>query len=148
MKPLVGMLYGCGQAVIAMLPSRQTGAYVVTLANEGELVRLDFKPRAVLSGERAHQEWFKKDGTPVRRKVNLTGVDGKPLVLEVESEYKEADGRLLLAAQKPIDSRVRFSMEFEYEKLDGFRVLKRIVQKTEEIRLVVEFKTKIEAAPK
>ena len=148
MKPLVGMLYGYGQAVIAMLPSRQTGAYVVTLANEGELVRLDFKPRAVLSGERAHQEWFKKDGTPVRRKVNLTGVDGKPLVLEVESEYKEADGRLLLAAQKPVDSRVRFSMEFEYEKLDGFRVLKRIVQKTEEIRLVVEFKTKIEAAPK
>jgi hypothetical protein len=91
----------------------------------GELVRLDFKPRAALSGERAHQEWFKKDGTPLRRKVNITGADGKPLALEVESEYKEADGRLLLAAQKPVDSRVRFSMEFEYEKLDGFRVLKR-----------------------
>jgi hypothetical protein len=147
-KPLVGMLYGYGQAVIAMLPSRQAGAYVVNYAKDGELIRLDFKPRNPASNERTHQEWFKKDGTPVRRKVDVNGADGKPLSFEVESDYKEADGRLLLATQKPVDPKVRFAMEFEYEKVDGFRVLKRITQKTEEIRLVIDFKTKVEAASK
>src|SRR5262249_35008854 len=146
-KPLVERLYVYGQAVIAALPSRQAGAYVVTLAHEGEPGRPDFQPRAAAATERRHQGWFKKDGTPGRRKMDIAGADGKSVALEVESEFKEADGRLLLAAQRPVDPKVRFSMEYEYERLDGFRVLKRIVQKTDEIRLVVEFKSKIEAAP-
>lgn len=146
--PLLPSLYALAHSVFAFLPSRADGSFIVTTAQEGELTRIDYKPRSALSTDRGRSDWYKRDGTPVRRKYESLTASGAVAIREVVPELLEADGRLLFKAMKAADPKVRLSIEFEYEKVDGFRVLKRLIQTMDDLHVVLDFKVKIEVAPK
>lgn len=147
-KALLPSLYALGHSVFAFRPSRADGSFIITMTQEGDLTRIDYKPRASNSNEKGHAEWHQKDGTPVRRKFETLSATGATAVREVLPEFTEVDGRLMVKSMKAADPKVRLSMEFEYEKVDGFRALKRLVQTMDDLRIVLDFKVKIEVAPK
>ena len=148
-KPLLPSLYALAHSVFAFNPSRADGSFILSTAQEDELTRIDFKPRSSLSTEKSHSEWYRRDGTPVKRKFETMTATGAVAVREVVPEFTEADGRLLLKSMKAADPKVRLSIDFEYEKVDGgFRALKRLVQTTDDVRVVLDFKVKIEVAQK
>jgi hypothetical protein len=147
-KPLLPALYALGHTCFELLPSRANGTFVLAIAQEGELTRIDYKPRSPATSEKSHSEWHKKDGTPVRRKFETLTAQGTVAIQEVVPEFTEADGRLLLKEMKAADPKVHLSMQFEYAKVDGYRVLKRLVQTMDDVKIVLDFKVKVEAAPK
>lgn len=147
-KALLPSLYSLAHTVFAFRPSRSDGSFIVTTAQEGELTRLDYKPRSAVSNDRGRSEWYKADGTPVRRRYESLTASGTVALREVVPEFTEADGRLLFKSMKAADPKVRLALDFEYEKVDGFRVLKRLVQTMDDLHLALDFKVKLEVAPK
>jgi len=145
--PIAPFALNAAQNAYSMLPSRAAGGWITTLAQDGELFRIDYKPPvppgapAATSGH--WSEWHKADGTPVRRRVTSSHVVGdkvETLTQEIVPTFEEKDGKLLLAALKPGDAEGRFSYEFEYVEQGGDYLLKKLVQSNEGWRLTLEFK--------
>ena len=123
----------------------------MTLAQDGELVRLDYKsPQAAGKLGAGWSEWHRSDGTPVRRRVTsfrpagTPGEKAEPVTQEIVPHFEEKKGRLHLVKLEPGDADGRFSNTFEYEEREGFFALKRLVQQNEGWRLTLDFKLTVE----
>ncbi len=136
------------QNAFSRLPSHAAADWVTTLARDGDLVRIDYKlPQTAASNPAGWSEWYKADGTPVRRRV-VSFVPNEPalppITQEIKPSYVESSGRLLLVALKPADSDGRFSYDFEYEEKQGCRLLKRAVVQNVGWKLSLDFQLSVE----
>ncbi len=137
------------QNAFSPLPSRAARGWKVTFANEGEQVRLDYFPRNTQGVIESYSEWYKLDGTPLRRKViSRTPKDGALVTItqEIALAYDEAKQGLLLKELKPLAVEGQLSYTFEYELRDGLQVLKRLIQQDAGWRLTLDFNTTVERA--
>ena len=87
--------------------------------------------------------------TPTRRVVvsnRPVGDTVERVTQEIALAYTEVDHRLLLTALTPVAAEGEMTYTFEYEVVDGFRVLKKLVQKNTGWTLTLDFTTKVKKA--
>ena len=139
------------QNAFSVKPSRMAGQWRVAYQSEGEQVRLDYLPRVTNMIE-GYSEWHKADGTPLRRRVaQRVPKDGVLVTVhqEVVLDYEEVERRVLLKELKPVEAEgQQFAYRFEYGVVDGFHVLKKLVQENVAWRLTLDFDTKVERPAK
>lgn len=139
------------QNAFSVKPSRMAVQWRVAYQQEGEQVRLDYLPRTTNMIE-SFSEWHKADGTPLKRRM-AQRVPKEGVLVTVQQEmvldYEEVDRKLLLKELKPVEAEgAQFAYRFEYADVDGFHVLKKLVQENVAWRLTLDFDTKVEKPAK
>jgi hypothetical protein len=150
-KQVLPFVVAAAQNAFSFRPSRAARQWVVDFVQDGDLIRLDYKPAqsADDASSGGFSEWHAADGKPVRRKVTSfrpVGAATEKLVQEIVPTFVEKDGRLLLTELRPGDPNGRFSWTFTYEQKDGFHVLKKLAQENEAWRLTLDFTLTAEKA--
>lgn len=153
-RDLLMAINNAARNALLLKPSRSADGWKVSLHQDGEQWRLDYLPRSPATGAiESFAEWFKQDGTPLRRRIVSRVPNGaqdfNTVTQEVAFDYEEVGKRLLLKELKPIEQLTgRFGMRMEYAERDGVHLLTRFVQEEAGWRLTLEFDSKLERAAK
>ena len=150
-KQVLPFVVAAAQNAFSVRPSRAAKQWVVDFVQDGDLVRLDYKPPRAVDDANAggFSEWYADDGKPVRRRVTSfrpVGAATEKVVQEIVPAFVEKDGRLLLTELRPGDPDGRFSWTFTYEQKEGFHLLKKLVQENETWKLTLDFALTAEKA--
>src|SRR5262249_19130362 len=116
------VLYSRAFAAFLFQPSRAAANFVVKYAEEGQFIRLDYNPREPAQAAFGHTDWHQRDGTPVKRRIELTDAQGKKTSFDAKLTTIEKEGRLLVTGCSTEETERPFSLTYEYAEADGFRV--------------------------